>query len=72
MRVFGRHQMGSAERHSEVKVQKLQVSIFDPEERRLEIESVSVVQEMGFRKDDDRGNLKGQRLQQQAAPPVVR
>ena len=52
--------MGSAERHSEVKVQKLQVSIFDPEERRLEIESVSVVQEMGFRKDDDRGNLKDQ------------
>ena len=72
MRVFGHHQMGSTERHPEVKVQELQDAIFLQEERHLEIEPVPVVQEMGFRKDDDRGNLSSQRLQQQASPPVVR
>ena len=66
------HQMGSTERHPEVKVQKLQDAMFLQEERHLEIEPVPVVQKMGFRKDDDRGNHSSQQLQQQASPPVVR
>ena len=56
--------MGSAERHPEVKVQELQVAIFSPQERHLAIEPIPVVQEMGFRKDDNRGDCKGERLQQ--------
>ena len=71
MRVFGRHQMGSAERHPEVKVQELQVAIFSPEERHFEIQPFPVVQEMGVRKDDDRGNLGSQRLQQPTSSQVV-
>lgn len=72
MRITGRHQMGSPERETEVKMQELQVAVFSPEEGYLEIQPVSLVQEMGVRENDNRGNLKGERVQQPPTSPVVR
>ena len=64
--------MGSPERETKVKMQELQIAVFSPEEGHLEIQPVSMVQEMGVRKDDDRGDISFQRIQQQAASPVIR
>ena len=49
MRLTRRHQMGSPERETKVKMQELQIAVFGPEEGDLEIQPVSVVQEMGVR-----------------------
>ena len=46
-------------------MQELQVSVLSPPEGDLEIQPVSMVQEMGVRKDDDRGDISLERLQQQ-------
>ena len=72
MRVAGRDQMGHPQWYTEVKMQELQVAVFVPPEGHLEIQPVSMVQEMGVRKDDDRGDISFQRIQQQAASPVIR
>ena len=57
--------MGHPQWDTEVKMQELQVSVLSPPEGDLEIQSVSMVQEMGVRKDDDRGDISLERLQQQ-------
>ena len=49
MRLTRRHQMGSPERETKVKMQELQIAVFGPEEGDLEIQLVSLVQEMGVR-----------------------
>lgn len=72
MRLTRRHQMGSPERETKVKMQELQIAVFGPEEGDIEIQPVSLVQEMGVRKNDNRGNLKGERVQQPPTSSVVR
>ena len=46
MRVAGRDQMGHPQWYTEVKMQELQVAVFVPPEGHLEIQPVSVVQEI--------------------------